>query len=42
MERIITNGVRTVIVEDASRFARELMVQEQGILELRKGRAYRC
>ncbi len=36
MERIITNGVRTVIVEDASRFARELMVQEQGILELRK------
>ena len=25
------NGVRTVIVEDASRFARELMAQELGI-----------
>lgn len=36
MMRILGNGVRTVIVEDASRFARELMVQEQGILELRK------
>lgn len=36
MARITSNGVRTVIVEDASRFARELMVQEQGILELRK------
>jgi DNA invertase Pin-like site-specific DNA recombinase len=36
MERILGNGVRTVIVEDASRFARELMVQEQGILDLRK------
>lgn len=36
MARILSNGVRTVIVEDASRFARELMVQEQGILELRK------
>lgn len=36
MDRILSNGVRTVIVEDASRFARELMVQEQGILELRK------
>jgi DNA invertase Pin-like site-specific DNA recombinase len=28
------NGVRTVIVEDASRFARELMTQELGILAL--------
>jgi DNA invertase Pin-like site-specific DNA recombinase len=35
MARIDGNGVRGVIVEDASRFARELMVQEQGILELR-------
>ena len=35
MARILSNGVRTVIVEDASRFARELMVQEQGIMELR-------
>jgi DNA invertase Pin-like site-specific DNA recombinase len=36
MTRILSNGVRTVIVEDASRFARELMVQEQGIMELRQ------
>jgi DNA invertase Pin-like site-specific DNA recombinase len=36
MARILSNGVRTVIVEDASRFARQLMVQEQGIMELRK------
>lgn len=35
MERILGNGIRTVVVEGASRFARELMVQEQGILELR-------
>src|SRR5262249_46890836 len=31
LERIMSNGVRTVIVEDASRFARTLMVQEAGI-----------
>jgi DNA invertase Pin-like site-specific DNA recombinase len=31
LDRIETNGVRTVIVEDASRFARELMAQELGI-----------
>lgn len=31
LERISNNGVRTVIVEDASRFARTLMVQEAGI-----------
>jgi len=36
MARILSNGVRTVIVEDASRFARDLMVQELGILELRR------
>ncbi|HYJ86399.1 MAG TPA: recombinase family protein [Pyrinomonadaceae bacterium] len=29
-----SEGVRTVIVEDASRFARELMTQELGILAL--------
>src|SRR5215471_11096776 len=33
LERIMTNGVRTV-VEDASRFARTLMVQEAGITTL--------
>ena len=36
LDRIEDNGVRTVIVEDASRFARELMVQELGILTLSK------
>ena len=36
LARIGSNGVRTVIVEDASRFARELMVQELGILMLIK------
>ena len=30
LDRIEGNGVRTVIVEDASRFARELMAQESG------------
>ncbi|WP_354097849.1 recombinase family protein [Bradyrhizobium sp. S3.2.12] len=34
LDRIESNGVRTVIVEDASRFARELMIQELGILAL--------
>jgi DNA invertase Pin-like site-specific DNA recombinase len=34
LERIVSNGVRTVIVEDASRFARSLMVQEAGIATL--------
>ena len=36
LDRIENNGVRTVIVEDASRFARELMVQELGLLILIK------
>ena len=36
LARIASNGVRVVIVEDASRFARELMVQELGILMLIK------
>ena len=31
LDRIVSNGVRVVIVEDASRFARTLMVQEAGI-----------
>src|SRR5271157_5365196 len=31
LDRIEGNGVRTVIVEDASRFARELMARELGI-----------
>jgi DNA invertase Pin-like site-specific DNA recombinase len=34
LERIMSNGVRTVIVEDVSRFARTLMVQEAGIATL--------
>lgn len=34
LERILGNGVRTVIVEDASRFARTLMTQEAGIAML--------
>lgn len=36
LDRIEENGVRTVIVEDASRFARELVVQELGIALLAK------
>ncbi|WP_246755238.1 recombinase family protein [Rhizobium lusitanum] len=34
LDRIESNGVRTVIVEDATRFARELLTQELGILAL--------
>jgi DNA invertase Pin-like site-specific DNA recombinase len=34
LNRIENNGVRVVIVEDASRFARKLMTQELGILSL--------
>jgi DNA invertase Pin-like site-specific DNA recombinase len=34
LDRIEGNGVRTVIVEDASRFARDLVTQELGILLL--------
>ncbi len=34
LDRIEGNGVRTVIVEDASRFAREFVTQELGILAL--------
>ena len=36
LDRIEGNGVRIVIIEDASRFARELMTQELGILTLIK------
>jgi DNA invertase Pin-like site-specific DNA recombinase len=36
LDRIEGNGVRTVIVEDTSRFARELVTQELGILALIK------
>jgi DNA invertase Pin-like site-specific DNA recombinase len=35
LERIEGNGVRTIIVETASRFARDLMVQEVGFAMLR-------
>jgi DNA invertase Pin-like site-specific DNA recombinase len=34
LDQIEGNGVRTVIVEDASRFARDLIIQELGILAL--------
>jgi DNA invertase Pin-like site-specific DNA recombinase len=34
LDRIEGNGVRTVIVEDASRFARDLITQELGIVAL--------
>src|SRR4051794_2309423 len=30
LERLLSNGVRTVLVETASRFARDLIVQETG------------
>jgi DNA invertase Pin-like site-specific DNA recombinase len=36
MKRIETNGVGTIIVETASRFARDLMVQEVGYAKLRE------
>jgi DNA invertase Pin-like site-specific DNA recombinase len=36
LDRIEANGVRVVIVEDASRFARDLMTQELGIMLLIK------
>jgi DNA invertase Pin-like site-specific DNA recombinase len=36
LDRIEGNGVRTVIVEDASRFARDLVLQELGIMALIK------
>lgn len=36
LDRMESNGVRTVIVEDPSRFARDLVTQELGILALIK------
>jgi DNA invertase Pin-like site-specific DNA recombinase len=36
LDRIENNGVRVVLIEDASRFARDLMTQELGILSLIK------
>jgi DNA invertase Pin-like site-specific DNA recombinase len=36
LDRLERNGVRTVIVEDASRFARDLVAQELGLLLLIK------
>ena len=34
LDRIEGNGVRLILVEDASRFARDLMVQEAGLAML--------
>ena len=36
LERIDSNGVRTIIVETANRFARDLMVQEVGYAKLQE------
>jgi DNA invertase Pin-like site-specific DNA recombinase len=36
LDRIEVNGLRTVLVEDASRFARDLITQELGLLALIK------
>jgi DNA invertase Pin-like site-specific DNA recombinase len=36
LDRLESNGVRTVVVEDASRFARDLVAQELGLLLLIK------
>ena len=35
LERLLSNGVRTIIVENASRFSRDLIVQETGYAMLR-------
>ena len=36
LERLLSNGVRTIIVETASRFARDLIVQEVGYAMLKE------
>src|SRR5215210_7585333 len=36
MERVASNGVRTIIVETANRFARDLIVQETGFVMLKE------
>jgi hypothetical protein len=41
LKRIEANGVSTIIVETASRFARDLMVQEVGHAMLRSRRGGR-
>jgi DNA invertase Pin-like site-specific DNA recombinase len=42
LKRIEGNGVRTIIVETASRFARDLMVQEVGYAMLTERGTRRC
>lgn len=36
LERLLSNGVRTIVVETANRFARDLMVQEIGFAMLKE------
>ena len=36
LERLLSNGVRTIVVETANRFARDLMVQEVGFAMLKE------
>ena len=36
LERLLSNGVRTIVVETANRFARDLMVQEVGYAMLKE------
>lgn len=36
LERLLSNGVRTIVVENASRFARDLIVQEVGFEMLKE------
>ena len=36
LERLLANGVRMIVVETASRFARDLMVQEVGYAMLKE------
>src|SRR5258705_4470380 len=35
LERLLSNGVKTIVVETASRFARDLIVQETGYAMLK-------
>ena len=42
LDRIASNGVRTIIVETASRFARDLMVQEVGFAKLQGPASAHC
>jgi DNA invertase Pin-like site-specific DNA recombinase len=36
LERLLSNGIRTIVVETANRFARDLMVQEVGFAMLKE------